>query len=303
MKRQVRSFLAVITILVLCLPTGFIITVVLYPFWLWIENTFDLESVGHSGPSDWCFWVVYLICVTLALVCFLQFGTQKILSVLAALFGIIFLVLLFLPLPHGGSIGAALFHELTDVIGEMPEKKIEAEKRKAEYDSKREKLYHKLSGRFTGPLEFKQDFYTDHWQIGTVLGRKAWLDTKTGIIWGSEIYSGLSDWGGEGLQSAIGYCRDIEPQGFWSLPTNAEFALGIKSRMQDYIDNLTGKWIAQSYSSGLSGLTPMPSLVGFSNQGINEISVRCVGRTDKAPLHGYIRDDITNADVLGMISR
>lgn len=73
--------------------------------------------------------------------------------------------------------------------------------------------------------------------------------------------------------------------------------------MQDHIEDIAGKWIAQSDSNGFPGLEPIPTVVGFSNQGLRKISVRCVARTDKAPAHGYIRDDITNADVLGMINR
>jgi len=25
----------------------------------WIEATYRIESVAHSGPADWCFFVVY----------------------------------------------------------------------------------------------------------------------------------------------------------------------------------------------------------------------------------------------------
>ncbi len=303
MKNLFFYGLKLIVILILCFPVSFFITIVLFPFWLWIEHSFSIEAAGHSGPSEWCFLVVYAICVVLSIVCFLQLGSKLTLFVLAALCGLIILVFLLLPLPHGGSIGLALFNEVSEAIEEWPEKKFEIEKQKAEYVSKRDELHQKLSARFAGPLDFKQEFNRDHWQVGTVEGKRAWLDTRTGIIWGSEIYTGLPGWGGEGLKIAIETCRNLDPNGFWSLPTNAEFALGIKSKMQNYIDHLTGKWIAQLYSSDLTGLNPMPSLVGFSNQGIDQVSVRCVGRTDLAPLHGYIRDDISNADVMGMLNR
>ena len=79
--------------------------------------------------------------------------------------------------------------------------------------------------------------------------------------------------------------------------------MGIKRKMQNHITNISGSWIAQMYNSSLLGLNPMPSLVGFANQNNKVISARCVGRTDKAPLHGYIRDDISNADVMGMLNR
>ena len=303
MNSLVRSILTVLTVLVVCLPISFVITVILYPIWLWIETRFDIEATGHSGPSEWCYWIVYAICVTLAMVSYFQFEIIKIIPGLAVFLGFIFVVLFFLPLPHGGSIGMGLLHEITDVIEDIPKKKIEAKNRKAEFISKRDRLYQKLSDRFAGELEFKKDFYMDHWQTGTVLGSQAWLDTNTGIIWGSDKQIVSAGWGREGLQFARNYCQNLAPKGYWSLPTNAEFALGIKSKMQNYIDNLAGKWIAQMYNSSFLGLDSMPSLVGFSNQGIKEITVRCVGRTDIAPLHGYIRDDISNADVMGMLNR
>ncbi len=208
-----------------------------------------------------------------------------------------------MPLPHGGSLGMGLLHELTNFIEDIPKKNIEAENRKAEYFTRRERLYQKLSGRFAGTLAFTENLRKDDWQTGTVQGKLAWLDTKTGLIWGSENQAIQENWGGEGLLSAIKYCQNLAPIGLWSLPTNAEFALGIKSKMQNHITNISGSWIAQMYNSSLLGLNPMPSLVGFANQSNKVISARCVGRTDKAPLHGYIRDDISNAEAMGMLNR
>jgi uncharacterized membrane protein len=48
----------VITALV-ALPVTLVVTFVLMPLWSWIESRFHIESVGHSGPSNWCFFVVY----------------------------------------------------------------------------------------------------------------------------------------------------------------------------------------------------------------------------------------------------
>jgi len=36
---------------------SFVLTILLFPFWSWIESSFGIESVGHSGPGDWCFLV------------------------------------------------------------------------------------------------------------------------------------------------------------------------------------------------------------------------------------------------------
>ena len=58
-------------LLVMCLPVAFIVTLLLLPLWSWIESTYGIESVGHSGPADWCFWLVFgMIAVPLILAVF-----------------------------------------------------------------------------------------------------------------------------------------------------------------------------------------------------------------------------------------
>jgi len=48
------------------MPIAFIGTILLIPLWSWNEKTYGVESIGHSGPSDWCFYVVYGVLVVLA---------------------------------------------------------------------------------------------------------------------------------------------------------------------------------------------------------------------------------------------
>lgn len=66
MPRYLRYFLAGLAILVVCMPVAFFVTILLSPLWSWIEKTYGIESIGHSGPSDWCFYVVYGLLVVLA---------------------------------------------------------------------------------------------------------------------------------------------------------------------------------------------------------------------------------------------
>ena len=47
-------------VLILNIPTTFVVAIVLLPLWSWIETRYKIESVGHSGPSDWCFNVTYV---------------------------------------------------------------------------------------------------------------------------------------------------------------------------------------------------------------------------------------------------
>lgn len=61
-----RFFLTALAVLVVCLPIAFIVTIMLLPLWSWIEATYSIESVGHSGPADWCFYAVYTVSAVLA---------------------------------------------------------------------------------------------------------------------------------------------------------------------------------------------------------------------------------------------
>jgi hypothetical protein len=63
----VRHWLGIIGravgLLALCVPLAFVVTLLLTPFWRWLEATTGIESIGHSGPADWCFDVVYCLCL------------------------------------------------------------------------------------------------------------------------------------------------------------------------------------------------------------------------------------------------
>ena len=51
-----------------CVPLAFALTIALMPVWLRIEVHYGIEAVGHSGPADWCFWLVYALLVMTGLV-------------------------------------------------------------------------------------------------------------------------------------------------------------------------------------------------------------------------------------------
>src|SRR5205809_568049 len=61
-RNRIGAYIAAgVAIIVISPPVTFWLTILLFPFWGWIEATYGIESVGHSGPSDWCFSVVFLI--------------------------------------------------------------------------------------------------------------------------------------------------------------------------------------------------------------------------------------------------
>lgn len=68
MMRWIKFSIAVAVIALLAMPAAFVATLLLYPLWSWIEATFGIESVGHSGPADWCFFLVYGTVLAAALV-------------------------------------------------------------------------------------------------------------------------------------------------------------------------------------------------------------------------------------------
>lgn len=59
MWRITKSLLLAALLLLVLLPVAFVVTILLYPLWSWIETSYGIESVGHSGPADWCFELVY----------------------------------------------------------------------------------------------------------------------------------------------------------------------------------------------------------------------------------------------------
>ena len=57
--KLLRRLAGLVVVLIVCAPVAFILTLLLSPFWSWLEATYSIESIGHSGPSDWCFYLIY----------------------------------------------------------------------------------------------------------------------------------------------------------------------------------------------------------------------------------------------------
>ena len=54
----------------LALPLALILTFVLLPFWNWFEAVSGIESLGHSGPANWCFVATYIALVSIFVICY-----------------------------------------------------------------------------------------------------------------------------------------------------------------------------------------------------------------------------------------
>ena len=76
-KTAFRHLAVALGIAAVCLPASFILTILLLPLWSWIEATYKIESVGHSGPADWCYWAVYTLLVAVSLSAYAFKATRK----------------------------------------------------------------------------------------------------------------------------------------------------------------------------------------------------------------------------------
>ena len=61
LKALVRKLLLGLVVCFVALPVSYIVTVFTFPFWRWLDTATGIESFGHSGPADWCFWLVYVL--------------------------------------------------------------------------------------------------------------------------------------------------------------------------------------------------------------------------------------------------
>lgn len=67
MGRFLKILFVVIVVLVLLAPLAIAITFYMMPLWLWIEVNYQIESIGHSAPAEWCFVATYAALVTVSL--------------------------------------------------------------------------------------------------------------------------------------------------------------------------------------------------------------------------------------------
>jgi len=77
MKRPVRFVLSIAGIIFISLPISILITILLFPFWSWLEASAGIESVGHSGPAEWCYVFIYILLVAGGVLGFLSLRRRK----------------------------------------------------------------------------------------------------------------------------------------------------------------------------------------------------------------------------------
>jgi H+/Cl- antiporter ClcA len=61
--RGLRVLLIFLGILLFSAVLSVVTTVLLVPFWSWFERGTGIESIGHSGPAQWCYVATFLMFV------------------------------------------------------------------------------------------------------------------------------------------------------------------------------------------------------------------------------------------------
>ena len=67
MRSRLKAAGLGLLICIVALPIAFFVTLFTFPFWRWFETVTGIESFGHSGPVEWCYWLVYaslVLCAT-----------------------------------------------------------------------------------------------------------------------------------------------------------------------------------------------------------------------------------------------
>jgi hypothetical protein len=61
-----RRTLLFIGLAILAAPIALVLAFLLVPLWSWLESAHGIESVGHSGPAQWCYVASYAFVVIVA---------------------------------------------------------------------------------------------------------------------------------------------------------------------------------------------------------------------------------------------
>jgi hypothetical protein len=137
-----------------------------------------------------------------------------------------------------------------------------------------------LPPRFAGVLTFASNAAGSRWSVGNAGMRAAWLDESSGMLWGErepvELVAGGLDQ--EQMVQAVRHCSSIEPRGYWSLPTDSEFAQARAADISEHVPNMQGRWLAQLILPN----AVLPSIAGFGQGDDTIVSVRCVARGARA---------------------
>ncbi|MDF2764448.1 MAG: hypothetical protein K0S81_1442 [Rhodospirillales bacterium] len=78
-RRPLRILLGFVAIVLLSVPLSVPATLLLLPFWSWLESAAGIEAVGHSGPAEWSYLLVFAVLVSGAAILYLLRGKAEML--------------------------------------------------------------------------------------------------------------------------------------------------------------------------------------------------------------------------------
>jgi len=243
---------------------------------------------------------IFLLFYTVALLIILGGGVvvylrlrrrHHLLGVLAGLFSSALLVVIW-PIPiHGGFtfLGAIMLDELSDQWQRAEEKLVAR---------KDERFLQGLETRFAGVIHYEgATVLAGDWSTVTLSGSDAaWLDNHSGLVW-SEPQVLTTDNPLGALKAGKALCRDYAPAGYWALPTEAERYHFWRAEGQRYLPHKVSPAMGTIVDESMGMMLPSVSLPtsGSANnreQGVTQLTLRCVARGPTAPVRGYIRSDI-----------
>ena len=79
MNKRLKIILWIIAIALISVPISLFVTFLLIPLWAWVEAKTEIESIGHSGPAEWCFVLVYAFFIFVSLAAYWRrYGMRQI---------------------------------------------------------------------------------------------------------------------------------------------------------------------------------------------------------------------------------
>lgn len=128
-------------------------------------------------------------------------------------------------------------------------------------------------------------------------GEEVWLDGHSGMIWsGWSLLPSSAD--RPTLEMAKTHCAGRAPRGYWALSTAAEEALLWQAGGHEVMPAPSTSWMSYSTNAAFGMELPSYHLLGSvasnrqSRPPETQFSVRCVARSESAPVWGFTQDDI-----------
>ena len=173
------------------------------------------------------------------------------------------------------------------------------QERKVQQDTaeKKQDYIDNLSNRFRGelPIQYLERLSRKWMSVSYGLDQPAWMDTKNGQIWSDWLLLPLTN-SLPSLQTGKSRCSELEPAGFWALPTEAEHIIMMRAGGAEILSQTETGSMSYIVDTNLNMEIPTYQVKGGNNTFRNRtrhFSVRCIARGPGSPKRGYIKQDIS----------